>query len=71
MNRRSNIRPTWNLHPDHNLSTDEGRARFLKEKLNSRIDRRDLLPADFASLSGLILFQLVMVGLILRSQDIL
>lgn len=71
LNRPGYLGPLRNLYADDDLATDEDRARFLRSRSGEIIEKSNLLTADLAALSALIVVQLAAVGMILRRQDVL
>lgn len=70
MKDESNLRPLWNLHPDYDLGSVEGRQRFLQENDGKTIRRSRWLGVDFGVLGGFLVLQLFAAAAILRRQDV-
>jgi ABC transport system ATP-binding/permease protein len=70
MKDEANLRPLWNLHPDYDLGSVEGRQKFLQENDGKTIRRSRWLGIDAAVLVGFVVMQLVAVAVILRRQDV-
>ncbi len=62
----ANLRPLWNLHPDYDLGSVEGRQRFLQENDGKTIRRARRLGIDAAVLVGFLVVQLTAVAVLLR-----
>ncbi len=71
LERQGYLGPLWNLFPDDDLDTDEGRIRFLGKKTGVTIQKRDVLALDFSALVVLVVAQLTAVGVVLGKQDVL
>ncbi|MCI0456910.1 MAG: FHA domain-containing protein [Gemmataceae bacterium] len=64
-------RALWNLHPEHDLRTSEGRRRFLEDHAGRPVSRSDLLGLDYGILALFVVVQSGLVVVILRRQDAL
>ena len=71
LKQRSNFGPLWNLYADDDLSTDTGRARFLRERSGETIHKSALLAVDLGALGVLVVVQLLAAGMILKRRDVL
>lgn len=67
---RPNVRPLWNLHPEFNLFTDDGRREFLRKYNDTVVRRQSLLAGDFAAMGGFLIAQMIAAAVVLRRQDV-
>jgi ABC-type multidrug transport system ATPase subunit len=70
LSKETNVRPLWNLYPDANLRTLEGRQHFMQEHQDMKVDRVTAALNSFAVLSVLLIVLLLAVVVILRRQDV-
>jgi hypothetical protein len=69
LTNEANLRPLWNLYPDDNLNSDDGRKRFLHDHLDTSVERRETMIEAFLVLTLFTVMQLGAVGVVLRRQD--
>jgi ABC-type multidrug transport system ATPase subunit/pSer/pThr/pTyr-binding forkhead associated (FHA) protein len=61
----------WNLYPDSDLGTEQGRVRFLADHRGERVRKAGRVALGGAALAGLAVVQLAAVAVVLRRQDAL
>jgi hypothetical protein len=66
----ANYRPLWNLYPNHDFRTEQGRRVFVQENQGIAIHKFGRAIVAYLVLGGFLASQLVVVGLILRRQDV-
>jgi ABC-type multidrug transport system ATPase subunit len=66
----ANVLPVWNLYPERDLRTPQGRRHFLEELGSSVIRKREELTMAYGVLGLIVFLQLAAVAAVLRGQDV-
>ena len=63
------LRPLWNLYPDYDWTTPEGRQQFLIDHAGTSLDQSETLNRNYLILTLFVLGQLGLLIMVLRRPE--